>query len=372
MKVLLLSDANSVHTLRWTKSLNDAQIELTIFSLNRSKITHLYPENVSILSPYPLCYANGMICRLKSTLNYIRSVLALKRILNKGKFDLVHAHYASSYGALAYFSGVKVPRIVSFWGSDAYIFPKKSPIHTYFLKIILKSSDTILATSKALANEASLYTTKSIGISPFGIDAQLFKPMHTARDSEVFIVGTVKAMEHVYGIDMLIQAFYEFQKQEVNVELHLYGDGSKTADYQSICEKLKISHKVKFKGKVANNLVPEALSSFDVFVAFSRSESFGVAVLEASACEIPVIVSNAEGLPEVVVHNKTGIIIENHNIEKLVEALNMLLENRARRHEMGVKGREFVLANYTLEKTTQTMVGYYFKSLNSFKTLNFK
>ena len=103
----------------------------------------------------------------------------------------------------------------------------------------------------------------------------------------------------------------------------------------------------------------------DIYVAVSLQESFGVAVLEASACAKPVIVSNVGGLPEVVDDGKTGIIIEKENPNQLADELIKLITNPVLRIEMGKKGRLKVLNEYNWIESVKQMLSVYQECLNS-------
>lgn len=130
---------------------------------------------------------------------------------------------------------------------------------------------------------------------------------------------------------------------------------------QALTTELGVADNVQFLGWVENNEVPALLNTFDIYVAPSTldSESFGVAIVEASACNLPVIVTNVGGLPEVVINEVTGIVVEPDNVELLCAAIEKLLINPALRHEMGEAGRENVLTKYEWDFCVRKMVDIY-------------
>src|SRR5699024_10345651 len=111
---------------------------------------------------------------------------------------------------------------------------------------------------------------------------------------------------------------------------------------------LNLSNKIEFVGRVPHDRVPSILAEMDIFVALSRldSESFGVAVLEASAAGWPVVVSEAGGLPEVTVEGKTGLIVERENANAAASAIEQLINNPVKRLEMGIAGKQHVTEKY--------------------------
>ena len=129
MKVLLLADVNSIHTQRWARSLSDQGIEIGIFSLNRPNSDTV--KGLDCLSkPIPVFLPSGLNDDLSASglvqkLKYLTVVPSLRKAIKKFNPDIVHAHYASSYGTLGSLSGFH-PRILSLWGSDIFDFPKRS------------------------------------------------------------------------------------------------------------------------------------------------------------------------------------------------------------------------------------------------------
>src|SRR5690625_270174 len=115
----------------------------------------------------------------------------------------------------------------------------------------------------------------------------------------------------------------------------------------------------EFTGQVPNNQVIDELNQMDIFAAFSRSESFGVAVLEASACELPVVVSQVGGLPEVVQHGETGFIHSLDDMDGMVASFVQLVSDQEKRKQMGKKGRSFVKQHYKWQENVSKMQEIY-------------
>jgi glycosyltransferase involved in cell wall biosynthesis len=103
----------------------------------------------------------------------------------------------------------------------------------------------------------------------------------------------------------------------------------------------------------------------DIFVAVSLQESFGVSVLEASACGKPVVVSDVGGLPEVVDNGQTGIIVESKNSDQLVDALMTLINNPDLRKKMGDAGRSKVMRDFSWDSSVKKMLFIYSNLLNN-------
>jgi N-acetyl-alpha-D-glucosaminyl L-malate synthase BshA len=122
----------------------------------------------------------------------------------------------------------------------------------------------------------------------------------------------------------VVKIFNEVQKKVSSV-LILIGDGPDRSACEMLCRELGIQEKVRFLGKQAE-LVP-ILSTADLFLMPSQSESFGLSALEAMACEVPVISSSVGGLPELQVHGQTGFIAEIGDIDRMAKYAIDLLTN---------------------------------------------
>lgn len=363
MRILLLGDANSSHVIRWTESLAKKGMEVYVFSFSKYNAdVWRYSKDIHIinLEDFDLLIkrSNGNIRKIL----YLKVVWKLKKIINEIKPDIVHAHYSTSYGLLGALVGFH-PYIISVWGSDVFEFPQKSFFHKFVLKFNLFCADRILSTSHIMARETALYTKKDIVVTPFGIDLDIFRPK---QEGSLFskgdiVIGTVKTLEEKYGIDYLIEAFalVVSRNPELSLKLLVVGGGSQEVYLRSMAENLSISEKTVFTGKVPHAEVARYQKMLSIFVSISNSESFGVAVIEASACEKPVVVSNVGGLPEVVEDGITGIIVPPRDAEAAAAAIERLVLDENLRIQMGEAGRKRVRKLFYWQDNVEQMMGIY-------------
>ncbi len=372
-KILILADINSVHTKKIIKSLLSHNFSIYLFGLSNYVMADYEPNEK--LKIHSMFYDDTIVKNYKSgfsKLIYLSSLKKIKKIIMTFQPDLLHAHYATSYGMLAALTGFH-PYILSVWGTDVYAFPKKSLLHKNLLKFNLSKTDAILSTSKAMAIETKKYTNKNIEITPFGIDVDLFRPIQYNQNNfkNEIVLGAVKSLEHIYGIDRLIFFFKEIlNRVDIPLKLIIVGSGTKESELKQLVSHYNLENNVVFTGRILHDRIPEYLETFDIYFALSRSESFGVSVLEASAMQIPVVVSNVGGLPEVVINEKTGIIIDPDNIESSIESIISLVKNKEKRTAMGIEGRKFVIENYTWENTINNYLSIYKNVI--LKNCNFK
>lgn len=363
MKILLLSDAYSIHTIKWAKSLSKKGIEIAIFSLN-------YNENEG--NPYQhnnnikIYYCADKNAKKRSSgfakISYLKALPRLKQVIKEFKPNIVHAHYASSYGLLGALSGFH-PFILSVWGSDVFDFPNISFLHKAVIKYNLAKADKILSTSKVMAIETNKYTDKEVIVTPFGIDLDKFKPVkvNSLFNKNDIVIGTVKTLEEKYGIEYLIKAFaiVKDKHKYLPLKLLIVGAGSLSMVLKKLTYDLGIEKDTIFTGKIAHELVPIYDNMLSVSVSVSNSESFGVAVIEASACGKPVVVSDVGGLPEVVKDGITGIVVPPRNPQKTAEAIEKLVLDVKLRKKMGEAGRKRVDKLYDWNKNVEQMIEIY-------------
>jgi glycosyltransferase involved in cell wall biosynthesis len=139
------------------------------------------------------------------------------------------------------------------------------------------------------------------------------------------------------------------------------GDGSLRDELPRLAKKCGVEKLTEFLGPVPHGKVPQLLARFCVFVALSilDSESFGVAVVEASACGLPVVISDVPGMGEVVRDKISGFVVPRRDAAAAAEAISILIENKRIRQEMGLAGRDFVLKNYEWCENAERMERLY-------------
>ncbi|HTA27139.1 MAG TPA: glycosyltransferase [Bacteroidia bacterium] len=360
-RVLLLADINSSHIQKWALSLAENGIEIGLFSFSKLKQDWIRgKENIHIL----FTPDEQDVPKILSKAIYPFLLPDLKRAIKEFKPDILHAHYASSYGLIGALAGFH-PFIISVWGSDVFNFPKISPMHKRLLKFNLRKADKICSTSHIMKEETKKYTNKEISVIPFGIDLNIYKPFHAHHvfNDDAIVIGTVKALEEKYGIAYLIDAFALLRKRVKSYPLKLLivGKGSLDIDLKRKVKDFGIESDVVFTGYIPPAEIPfyQNMLTIAVFPSIDKSESFGVSAVEAMACEKPVVVSNIGGLPEVVEAGVTGLIVPPANAEKLAETLEILVKDEQLRDKLGKLGRSRVAKLYNWENNLADMIRIY-------------
>lgn len=264
--------------------------------------------------------------------------------------DILHVHYAIPHASAAIMAkrilekqGIRISVVTTLHGTDITLVGKDAtyePVVTYSIE----ESDGVTAVSQSLKDQTLEFfnITKEIHVIPNFIDFNRFSKQPKehfkkaiAPNGEKIVVHTsnfrkVKRVEDVILVFKLIQ-------EKVSAKLLLIGDGPERMHIEKLCRELDICDKVSFLGK--QEMVEEILSICDLFVMPSESESFGLAALEAMACQVPVIASDAGGIPEVNIHGVTGFNSPVGDVEDMAKnALKILADENTLQ---GFKDRAF-------------------------------
>jgi glycosyltransferase involved in cell wall biosynthesis len=368
MKVILLSDPASAHTIKWANGIHAKGVEVLVYGLTACDLTQ-YDKGIEIevfkIPEFVKWQNYGNL--LKSI--YLLSVPRLRKLIKKYKCDILHSQSVSSYGMIGALSGFH-PHVMSVWGNDVYVFPYKHKLLEKILRYNLSTGDVITSSSKTMAKYSQKFVDKEILVTPGGIMMDRFKPMK--RDNSFYsedeiVIGTVKMMEKKYGSEDILDAFNILKKRHPSLPLKLLmvGRGSLIEYLTEKAKEYKISDSVTFTGNVPFDQVPKYQNMLDIYLAPSTddSESFGVGILEASACGKPVIVSNIGGLPEVVIDNHTGFMVPPNNPQVLAEKIEVLVIDKKTRLQFGENGRRFVEEQYNYDKITDYIVSIYESAL---------
>ncbi|HYG45238.1 MAG TPA: glycosyltransferase [Bordetella sp.] len=357
-RIALLGAANSIHTVRWANGLAQLGVEVHLLSLHQPG-----SELLPAVRLHRLPFA--------APLGYVLAAPAVRRILDDVQPELLNAHYATGYGLLARLAKFH-PLLLSAWGTDIYKFPCKTALHRRLLADNLQFATLVASTSHAMAERITSIEPVPVVITPFGIDHTKFCPRRAAYSSgQSIVVGTIKGLEPQYGIDTLLRAFQivvlqlgRSHPQLVDqIVLRIYGKGGEKRRLQALARTLGIEQRVTFAGFIRHDDVPVALGEMDIYVALSRQDSFGVAILEASACGVPVVVSDADGPAEVVADGVSGFVVPTEDAGFAAARIMDLILDAGLRARMGAHGRQHVIEHYSWDHSLQLMLEAYRQTL---------
>ncbi len=246
------------------------------------------------------------------------------------KLDLLHVHYAIPHASAAFMAkqilrtkGIEIPVITTLHGTDITLVGK-DPSYEPVVTFSINQSDGVTSVSADLRKDTykQFAITREIEVIPNFIDLDRFKKQkkdHFKRaicpNGEYLLVHTSN-FRKVKRIEDIVQVFARV-KDIIPSKLLLVGDGPERVRMEQLCRELEVEKCVHFLGKL--DAIEEVLSVADLFLMPSEKESFGLAALEAMACEVPVISSNTGGLPELNVQGVTGFMSNVGDIEDMVK-----------------------------------------------------
>lgn len=286
--------------------------------------------------------------------------------------DLLHVHYAIPHASSAYLAkqilkthGISIPVVTTLHGTDITLVGK-DPSYEPVVTFSINQSDGVTAVSEDLRKETYEYfdIQQEIEVIPNFIDLERFKKQRKDHFKFAICPNGEKLLVHtsnfrkVKRVEDVIQVFYNIRKQ-IPAKLLLVGDGPERDRMERLCRTLGTCEDIRFLGKL--EAVEEVLSVADLFVMPSEKESFGLAALEAMACEVPVLSSNAGGIPELNLDGVTGFVCEVGDVEDMTEkALTILDESRL----PGFKERALARAKeFDIDQVLPMYVSYYERTL---------
>lgn len=252
--------------------------------------------------------------------------------------DLLHVHYAIPHATIAFIvkkiletQGIRIPVVTTLHGTDITLVgadPSFAPV----VEFSINQSDGVTAVSRDLKRDtmSKFKIQKDIKVIYNFIDFTRFRKIEKEHFRKALAPNGEKILIHtsnfrkVKRVDDVIRIFYEVNKV-IPSKLLLIGDGPERQRLEELCRKMDVSDNVRFLGK--QDAVEELLSISDLFLIPSENESFGLAALEAMACHVPVISSNAGGLPELNIHGVSGCVLEIGDVHGMAQHAIQLLQD---------------------------------------------
>jgi glycosyltransferase involved in cell wall biosynthesis len=347
VKVVFLADAPYPHTWRWVEHFRDAGVQCEVISFRPYEIAGV-----------PVHYMSGVEALGKA--RYLIQARRVRQLVHALQPDVVHALHLTSYGFLGAIADFH-PFALSVWGTDVLEAPKLTPFHKWLTRYALAHADVITATGLHLATETTRYvpTGAPVTVVPYGVDLKRFSPAEKAPSDQV-VIGTAARLSPEKGIRYLIEAFAQLrQRFGGRVSLRLAGEGPERARIEAMIQRLRLESSVELQGWVEHEDLPAFLRELDVFVMPSTWEGFGVAAIEASAVELPVVASNIYGIPDAVRDGLTGLLVQSRNPGALAESIGRLVDDTALRQSLGKAGREYVARHYDWSRNAAQMTSIY-------------
>ncbi|HTD40432.1 MAG TPA: N-acetyl-alpha-D-glucosaminyl L-malate synthase BshA [Mucilaginibacter sp.] len=257
------------------------------------------------------------------------------------KLDILHVHYAIPHASAAFMAkqilmtyGIYIPVVTTLHGTDITLVGKDrtyQPVVTFSIN----KSDGVTAVSEHLRKDTFEFfeieneirvIPNFIDLTRFSLKAKDHFKKAIAPAGEKILIHTSNFRKVKRTLDV-IQIFAKVN-EKIPSKLLMVGDGGERSECEQLARDLGVSDNVRFLGK--QDAIEEILSVSDLFLMPSQSESFGLAALEAMACKVPVVSSNAGGLPELNIDGVTGFLKEIGDVDGMAESAIYILEDEAR------------------------------------------
>lgn len=274
----------------------------------------------------------------------------VKRLQRKFPFDLIHAHMACPAGFAAVLLGMVCGRrvIITAHGSDVHTFPQNFFLRRLVL-FALKRAHKVATVSFALKGLIEKMATlqKDISVIRNGVREEAFFPIDKRKCRErlglpvgrktILFVGNLLPVK---GVDSLLRAFVTVSKSN-RADLIIIGKGESAQELKALTKALGIEAHVYFVGPVSHDVIPLWLNACDVLCLPSHREGFPTIIVEAFVCGRPVVATRVGGVPEAVINDSLGILIDTNQPDVLAAALNTALAKEWNSQAIAAYGRRF-------------------------------
>jgi len=356
MRICFIADAVSIHTQRWVNYFAERGHEVHLIS---SRFTTEYEGYDARIIKHPLIRLLPRIWKVSGYLSGLLWLFQISRLVRRIKPDIIDAHYISINAYLGIISGFH-PLILSAWGSDILIVPKRNMLWRCITKYALKKADLIVCFSYTLKEEVV-----SMGISPskirvvlIGVDTAEFNPKHRDENlRQVLNIGdlqpvviSTRVLEPIYNVKTLIMAAVMVLRDVPQAKFIIVGKGPEKIYLETLSQSLGISDSVRFVGWIQHNELPSYLASADIYVSTSYSDGASNSLFEAMACGLAPVVTDIPANQPWIRDKENGLLFPVGDYQKLTEKIINLINSQELRLKFGSRNREIVVneAEYSM------------------------
>jgi len=362
MRICYLADAESVHTHRWVRYFADKGHEVHLVSLEPFENCHLANVNMH----------NLKVLRGMRFVPLMTLVIQIKRLINRIKPDILHAHYALPYGfwgALTMFR----PIVMTVWGSDILITPSNSKLSRWKVRFALARADSITCDAEHVIERMTQLGAErqKIKLIYFGVDTQQFNP--SKKDSDFkqemrlgydsLTVMSLRNLNRLYDVESLIRASLMVLREVPQTKFIIAGNGDQREFLVDLAQSLGVADSVRFVGFIPNDELPRYLASANVYVSTSLSDAgLAASTAEAMASQLPVVITDVADNRNWVKDGEGGFIVPPRNPTVLAERIVYLLKNETTRHNFGAFNRK-VMQDRNEYRTQMEKMEHIYKEL---------
>ena len=280
------------------------------YSFSKKEIGSVTEYEVTIIKSFPVI---TQIKYLAGTYRFIKN-----EILTRKKIDIIHSHLSYPGGFLGVIiqQKLKIPNVLTEHSRIKSYF--RSWFHKQCVKYALRNTASLISVSSILGEEINSFCHRQVTVIHNIVDIDKFE-LKKNRPGEIINIGFLGSLKNNNkGLDLLLKSVSLLKRRDFI--LHIGGDGELLNNFKKMAKDLDIESECNFYGEITPNEIADFYSKLDLFVLPSRSETFGIVLIEAMACGIPVIATRCGG-PQEIVTPSTGILVQTDNAEELRTAI---------------------------------------------------
>ncbi len=291
-------------------------------------------------------------------LMYARLARFVSRLHREHHIDLIHAHAGLPCGhpAALLSSQLRIPFIVTTHGLDVFSIRREKGLSRRWVdrcsRFVYRKADLNICVSEAVRRVMVDVMGDSARTTVIynGVNTTLFTPpLDDDGDSPPTILSVGRLIPSK-GQELVLRAVAELSRKYPHFIYEIVDDGPQRTHLAALAQELKIAERVKFLGRQNRQFVSDAMKRCTIFALPSRDEAMGCVYLEAMATAKPIIGCHEQGIEELVRHGENGWLIQPDNLQEMVKALGILLENAPLRKRMGLAARKTTVEKLTLQQ----------------------
>ena len=373
MKICYVAGNLNIHDQRFLNKFIEKGYDAHVICLSQKKL-----EMEGIHFHYFLSrFSNYMMTRFPRVariivypIEAVRSFYLLKKLFKKIKPVILHGGGIQTDGFASALSGFH-PFLLMPWGTDVLIRPKRSRIFKMITKYVIRKADMITCDCETVKNEIiklSGYPAEKIITVPQGIDLNKFNPNVNKfeireklswKDNKILIM--TRNFSDVYGIEYFLECIPDIKKSIPEIKVILCGTGLLENKFKNFVKEKKLLEDVYFAGYVNNDELPKYLVASDIYISSSLSDGTSLSLLEAMACQLPVVVTDVPANKEWIEDGINGFIVNGRDSKDLSEKIIKLLKNEKLMKKFGKDNLRMARERADWDKNFEKIVHIYEK-----------
>ncbi len=297
----------------------------------------------------------------KQPLHYISAILyillgmiQLFWVCGKTKPDLLHVNWPFPHGLMAWPASkiFRIPMVFTFHGTEL-LLAKKFGFVAHILRWLLPQASVVTANSSFTQNLIQSLVNVPVKVIPYGLTIEPKPSPKRPLEATPTLLFVGRLIERK-GLKYLLEALPLVLKER-SVKLRIAGKGDREEEFKDLCQSLNLNHQVEFLGFLSREVLAQEYANCDIFVFPSivdskgESEGLGIVAIEALAHQKPVIATGNGGIPDIIIANKTGLLVPEKDVTALAQAIVELLANPQQAAAMGKAGLAHIQERFSWE-----------------------